>query len=557
MKKFVLLALVLVVMPLAGWLGWGVATGFRAEASLQALKSEPQFAGGGLRIQKLNHDRGLLTSKGQAEVVFDPGCAVEQDADEALTLRVDYTMSHVILPGSMTRIDWQATAVGATAEEFKALFGATDLLTGSGVVGFDGVLRTQMALPQISMRRSGEVLQISPSKGFLSVQREAFSFGWKIDRLVSRGGGEAMEAKGIVVDLDLKNRYLGTGTARFDVEYLSLSEGTLEGLTLRSEALEKGDRLDMTVTPAIRKLKPGKGPELTDLSMQIAIKGLDTRSVETLAKLFESSCGMQSLTADEGRIAREATVKLLARGLAMGIPMISGTSADGRISAELMLELVESKDGKPSLANQFKSKGRIEIAGALIPAEQRDMIVSEGLAAAKGTDLTAAFEYAEGLLKINDRTHDASGVLTALQAADQQLQTAVVGWSQLPQTRKPAKPSIAEQRTESVSGTTVPSIPQAPAGISASSIDGNWYSKEWRYGYVLNNGVGKATSTNSPNFDVGQEILFLEPDGHGAFKGRQVYTDGKFYAITAVLQPNGELQFSGERNAKWVMRRVD
>ena len=435
MKKFVLLALVALLMLLAGWMGWGVATGFRAEASLQALKSEPQVAGGGLRIQKLNHDRGLFTSKGQAEVVFDPGCAVEQDAGDALTMRVDYKMSHVILPGSVIRIDWKATAVGATAEEFKALLGTTDFVTGSGVVGFDGVLRTQMALPQISMRRSGEVLQISPSKGFLSIQREAFSFGWKIDRLVSRGAGEAMEAKGIVVDLDLKNRYLGTGSAQLDVEYLSLSEGTLEGFTLRSEALEKGDRLDMTVTPAIRKLKTGQGPELTDLSMQIAIKGLDTRSVETLTRLFESSCGMQSLTADEGRIAREATVKLLARGLAMGIPMITGTSADGSIGGELMLELAESKDGKPSLANQFKSQGRIEIAGGLIPAEQREMIVSEGLAAAKGTGLTAEYEYARGVLKINGRTHDASGLLTALQTLDQQLQTVVAGRSQSPETR--------------------------------------------------------------------------------------------------------------------------
>jgi len=97
---------------------------------------------------------------------------------------------------------------------------------------------------------------------------------------------------------------------------------------------------------------------------------------------------------------------------------------------------------------------------------------------------------------------------------------------------------------------------QVGASAALAALDGNWYSKEWRYGYVIKDGVGKATSTNSPNFQVGQDILFLEPSGAGTFKGRQVYTDGKFYAVTAVLQANGELQFSGERNARWVMRRL-
>lgn len=97
---------------------------------------------------------------------------------------------------------------------------------------------------------------------------------------------------------------------------------------------------------------------------------------------------------------------------------------------------------------------------------------------------------------------------------------------------------------------------QALASAGLAALDGHWYSKEWRYGYEIRNGVGKATSTNSPNFQVGQDILFLETSGAGTFKGRQVYTDGKFYAVTAVLQPNGDLQFSGERNARWVMRKT-
>jgi hypothetical protein len=87
-------------------------------------------------------------------------------------------------------------------------------------------------------------------------------------------------------------------------------------------------------------------------------------------------------------------------------------------------------------------------------------------------------------------------------------------------------------------------------------IDGNWYSKQWKYGYVLKNGIGTATSTNSPNFQVGQQILQLTATSHTTFSGRQVYTDGKFYLVTATLHADGRLHFEGEKNAKWFMERV-
>lgn len=98
-----------------------------------------------------------------------------------------------------------------------------------------------------------------------------------------------------------------------------------------------------------------------------------------------------------------------------------------------------------------------------------------------------------------------------------------------------------------------PSV-QAQSGIEI--LDGNWYSKQWKYGYVLKNGVGTATSTNSPNFQVGQNIIQLTATSPTTFSGRQVYTDGKFYIVQATLQADGRLYFEGEKNAKWFMERV-
>lgn len=94
----------------------------------------------------------------------------------------------------------------------------------------------------------------------------------------------------------------------------------------------------------------------------------------------------------------------------------------------------------------------------------------------------------------------------------------------------------------------------AQSGLTA--IDGNWYSTKWKYGYTLQNGVGTATSTNSPNFKVGQNIIQLTASSSNTFSGRQIYTDGKFYSVKATLQSDGRLYFEGEKNAKWVMERV-
>ena len=113
------------------------------------------------------------------------------------------------------------------------------------------------------------------------------------------------------------------------------------------------------------------------------------------------------------------------------------------------------------------------------------------------------------------------------------------------------KSSLKTTNTTSPAPTTPP-----PVANAIQTLNGNWYSPQWKYGYVLQNGVGTATSTNSPNFNVGQNIIQLTATAHNKFSGQQVYTDGKFYNVTATLQPDGNLYFEGEKNVKWTMTRV-
>ena len=92
------------------------------------------------------------------------------------------------------------------------------------------------------------------------------------------------------------------------------------------------------------------------------------------------------------------------------------------------------------------------------------------------------------------------------------------------------------------------------AGLN--TLDGTWYSSEWKYGYSLKNGVGIATSTNSTKFNVGDRIVFLEHIGDNLYEGRQVYKDGNFYKVRVKLQPDGRLFFQGEKNVSWFMDRI-
>jgi hypothetical protein len=93
-------------------------------------------------------------------------------------------------------------------------------------------------------------------------------------------------------------------------------------------------------------------------------------------------------------------------------------------------------------------------------------------------------------------------------------------------------------------------------GSQLSQLNGEWYSNQWKYGYTLTNGVGVATSTNSPNFKVGDRIIFLQQSSDKTFEGTQVYTDGKFYKITVQQQSNDTLLFKGEKNVSWTMTRI-
>lgn len=428
----------------AGWVGSGVYAGLQAERSLQALaQSRPT---GAFRLSNLAHERGLLRSRGSATVSLQPGCGAPEGADEALQMRVEYELSHLPLPQAAVRAAWKAAPAGPGAPELQGLLGAGNGLSGDGAVGLDGAWRTTMQLPAISTQQAGQSLQIDPSSGSLSLNGQALQFRWNLARAVVRGGGEAVDLKDLAVDLDLKNRHLGTGTIALRVGTVGAGFGTLEGLELRADAAEHADRLDLSLTPSVRQIS-AMGRTARDVALELSVKGVDTRSVETLSRTFEDSCGFENLTAQEAMAVREAALTLLARGLSVGIPRLAAKADGGSLEGQFMVELSASPQGRDlALARQLKSSGKLSLTGALVTPEQRQMAVGMGFAVAEGEALKASFDYADGLLKVNGRTLDASAFQHALAQADGQVKTALAafGAKDLARTKHPATPAPAE-----------------------------------------------------------------------------------------------------------------
>lgn len=448
------------------WAGAGVVAGHRTEDALKALAQQPASPQAPLRLVKLTHDRGLLQSKGEADVSWSPGCEAEAGADAPLTMRVTYTVSHLPLPQALVRFDWQAHPTGEAEAALKAVFGsAATTLTGQGSVSPTGAIRTDMSLPELSVQKSGEAVQIAASRGFLSVNGPALGFGWKVDRAVVRGGGQAVEMKDVALDMDLRNRALGTGTASVSVGQLSAGFGTMEGLSLKSEALENGDRLDVKVSPTLRRVQ-ASGQVVENLALEFAVQGLDTRSIETMSTVFSASCGLKSATADEQERFRKAFNTLMVRGFSVGIPKLAAKAAEGSIDGRWLLTLAPARGQAPSLAEQLKSSGQIDVRGSALKPEQRDFAVAMGIAVEHEQGLRASYDYSDGLLKVNGRTLDAAQVKTALQGADLQMQVALSGPLGVPAVAQAPVPVPAQAPSPEPKEEVLAAAPAVPAAAS-------------------------------------------------------------------------------------------
>jgi Flp pilus assembly protein TadD/uncharacterized protein YdgA (DUF945 family) len=431
------------VAAVAGaWLAASVYGAHRAESEIRALVQRPAAAGGP-RLSHLQHERGFLSSRGSVQVQLQGQCDGSAQVPDSAALQVNYQLSHAILPTSLMRLDWTLKPLGEAGEAFAKAFGAQTSLQGSGALSLGGELSSSLTLPELQLRDGPRAVQMSPTTGSLRWGAQSMAAQWKTERLVIRGGGHALEAQQIAVDIDLKNRHRGIGTVAFGIDRLATGEGSAEGFKLMGEATEQGERVNMRFTPSLKRLSAA-GQTAQDLALELAAKDLHAPSLEVIGKILGEACSLDNTTADEQKRLRDAVRTLVSQGFSLGIEKLAGKVGDGAVDGQLMVQLQAGAANAPvALARLLKASGQLTLTGAAVKPEQKDFLLGMGVAEAVPNGLRASFSYADGLLKANGRAFDGGQAQVALAQADRQINSFLAGDTRMA-AKGAARPAPAE-----------------------------------------------------------------------------------------------------------------
>lgn len=416
MKNKAIATFAIIALGAATWFGLGYATGHKIESALRSLAT-PAAAGepaSAWTVAQLQHDRGILASSGEFQLVY-------ADGEERLPLRITYSVDHKALPAAAARLSWKLQPEGRLATDLKSVTGTDMQVTGAGTIAYDGAIRSDFQVPSVSARSAGRSLNIAASTGSVQYDAKRLEALWKLDQLTMRGNGEALEVRGTNVSFDVDHATGSQALARLAVEGIDTAIGSLEGLELTAESRRNTDRMDTTVSQSLRRVE-AMGQAFSDLQLKWEVNGLHAESLEKLVLLAQHSGESMSLTLKERLAATEAIETLLQKGFAFGMPTLTGKGRDGGIEASFQITLAAAQGGQTALGDRVQSSGRASIKGGLLSPEQMEMATSSGYAVVQGDSLTTGYQYAKGMLKVNDQSVDASFIDAALSRADEQVQ---------------------------------------------------------------------------------------------------------------------------------------
>ncbi len=406
MKRKVSIAAGVVLLLVGSWLGASIYVGKRTEAELQSAVKASTLSRS-YRLRNLNHQGGLFSSSGQVELAMVDACTRGGEPSEWFTAQVSYQLSHLISPLSLLRAEWSVTPTGEAKAAFEKLFNGQARLEGKGRVRLSGALESDLNLPAMSAISDGESLTVSPSAGSIALSKDKMDFDWKTSRIAYRGNGWAMEIEGFGMNSDLVSVSRGLGKFSMEAAKFGNSSLSAEGLKLAMDVNEKGDRLDMRLTPSV-KMMSISGKQFEDLLLEMAVTGMHAKSVEQLIELSDKSCYFRSLTMEESSQMRASLRKLMFEGLSAGIPKLTGKLDGGTLDGSLMIGFGKTTGDTFELEKVLTSRGELSLTGKNMKAEDTKSLVTMGFATTIPDGIKSSFDYGAGILKVNGKVFDAT-----------------------------------------------------------------------------------------------------------------------------------------------------
>ena len=418
-KKLATIIVGLLLAAVCAWLGASIYLGRTATAAFKKVLAETPRQNA-LRFVNLQHQQGLLSSTGQVEIRFNDLGASPTTGTQLVALQLEYRMMNLLLPTSTMRFEWRLRPVGDAGVELNRLFGSELQLSGAGSIHYGGLARSSIAMPELVLREGKDKLQISPSSGSIAWDQSSLALAWNTARISIRGEGNAVDVQDLSFDAQLTNLRRGTGTMRLGINKYSTTYGVAQGLTVQASVTEEGDRAAILVVPTLASLDVA-GHKLRNLGLELAVRGLDQASIDTLSAVAQDSGDFQNVTADERSRAAVAARKLLDRGFNITISKLAAEIGEGSLAGDMQLEVKKSDAQTPepfSIAQRVSANGKLTSSGKVVDGLQRRLLVMLGLATESPDGLRAGFEFNAGNLKANGRDYD---LTTALSLLDDQI----------------------------------------------------------------------------------------------------------------------------------------
>lgn len=400
------------------WLGASVYVNQQTEAQIKAVIDEAG-AGCAVRIQNLQHQQSVFSSSGQFELHAGDQCSVDKDLRDLLVAKVDYKTNSLILPTALTRFDWTIKQQPGAEGNIDALLE----LTGQGVTRIAGAVFSTIESQAFTGYFDEGSWRLEPLAGDIEWHDHAMLFNLKTPRLVSRGGGDAVDIQGIALHADLTDTKLGIGNAAFTIDKISTSLGFAQGFSVSTVATQNTDRLDSHVVYALNAFNAA-GYDGQDLKIELGVNGMHAPSIKTLMELTKDSSSIQNLTAEEDQKYRATVRDLINQGLSVSLTKFAGTvrsgadtsSVDG--SFKIVIKPNPAKDQLIQLSKVLESSGQIILKGNVLGDEQKAQLNQMGATVSTQDGLQASYEYSAGILKTNERIFDQQVVQSGLQSFD-------------------------------------------------------------------------------------------------------------------------------------------
>lgn len=365
------------------------------------------------QLQKVAHQAGFFASSGSAELQFRQRCTPGGDqAPVALTLA--YRVSHVPTRSGLGQFTWTLAPSGAHSVAALAGFAG---LTANGVIGFDGAVSSDVALPALTWGADLQEVNIAASKAQLRLNGNAATLHWNVDDMDFKAKETSLSLHGTRLSLALDDLQGATGSVALDVDDARAGAVSLQGLKLHNELREVAQRWNYQQSVNVRSLQ-WMGRTLSDVALQGKVTGLHAKSAQTLSSLFSETCGFADGDTEKLALARQALKTMLVSGFSFGIPSLKARDADASVDAHVLLELLPAAHGEVALAQQLQSSGEMVVKGGMLTPEQAQIAMQSGYVQEVPGGLKMSYRYAQGALTVGGQPRDASLVPLVLTRVD-------------------------------------------------------------------------------------------------------------------------------------------